>query len=74
MICDQDGEMLFSNPEGDGKAVAAVDGKELSKLYIFVFDDMDKDLEVEKSSSESGSIDIQKAGADAAVTAEVTIQ
>lgn len=74
VICDQDGEMLFSNPEGDGKAVAAVDGKELSKLYIFVFDDMEKDLEVEKSSSESGSIDIQKAGADAAVTSEVTIQ
>ena len=51
-----------------------MDGKELSKLYIFVFDDMDKDLEVEKSSSESGSIDMQKAGADAVVTAEVTIQ
>lgn len=74
VICSQDGELLFSNPAETGKSVAAVDGKELSKLHIYVFDDMDADLEIEKSRLDTGVVDMQKAAEKAAVTAEVNVE
>ena len=75
VICNQDGQLLFSNPAGNGKTVAAVDGKKISALHIFVFDDMDADLEIEKSrlDNENGAVDLAKAREKAVIAAEVPI-
>ena len=74
VICNQDGEMLFSDQESIGKSVAAVDGKKVSALHVFVFDDMDAAIEVIKSRLDKGTINIQEAAGKAAVTAEVTVE
>lgn len=75
VICNQDGELLSANPDGHGKTVAAVDGKEITKLHIFVFKYMEDSLEIEKSrlSNENGSIDLDKACEKAVITAEVPV-
>ena len=74
VICNQDGEILFSNPEDVGKTVAAVDGKEISALHIFVFDDADADLEIEKSRLGNGTVDMKRAEETAVVSAEVEVK
>ena len=74
VIDNQDGEILFSNPEGVGKTVAAVDGKEISALHIFVFDDADADLEIEKSRLGNGTVDMKRAEETAVVSAEVEVK
>ncbi len=74
VICNQDGEMLFSDQESIGKSVAAVDWKKVSALHVFVFDDMDAAIEVIKSRLDKGTINIQEAAGKAAVTAEVTVE
>ena len=66
--------MLFSDQESIGKSVAAVDGKKVSALHVFVFDDMDAAIEVIKSRLDKGTINIQEAAGKAAVTAEVTVE
>ena len=75
VICNQDGELLYANPDGHGKTVAAVDGKDITKLHIFVFKYMEDGLEIEKSrlSNENGAIDLNKAGEKAVITAEVPV-
>lgn len=74
VICNQDGEMLFSNPEDVGKTVAAVDGKDISVLNIFVFDDADADLEVEKSRLDNGTVDMKRAKDLAVISAEIEVK
>lgn len=74
VICNQDGEMLFSNPEDVGKTVAAVDGKDISALNIFVFDDADADLEVEKSRLDNGTVDMKRAKDLAVISAEIEVK
>ncbi len=41
IVFDQDGEMLYSDMEMPGRAVFAVQGRELKTLHIFIFDNMD---------------------------------
>lgn len=74
VICNQAGEMLFSNPEGVGKTVAAVDGKDISALHIFVFDDADADLEIEKSRLDNGKVDMKRAEESAVISAEIEVK
>lgn len=74
VICNQDAQMLFSNPEDVGKAVAAVDGKDISALHIFVFDDGDADLEIEKSRLGNGVVDMKRAEELAVISAEVEVK
>ena len=66
--------MLFSNPEDVGKTVAAVDGKDISVLNIFVFDDADADLEVEKSRLDNGTVDMKRAKDLAVISAEIEVK
>lgn len=74
IICNQSGEMLFSNPEDVGKTVAAIDGKDISALRIFVFDDADADLEIEKSRLDNGTVDIERAEEMAVISAEIKVK
>lgn len=75
VICNQDGELLYANPDGHGKTVAAIDGKDITKLHIFVFKYMEDGLEIEKSrlNNESGAIDLDKASEKAVITAEIPV-
>lgn len=48
IIFNQDGEKLQSWEEYQGRSVNAVDGKKITKLYIYIFDDFDAWLQMEK--------------------------
>lgn len=74
VICDQDGEMLFSEPEDVGKTVAAVDGRDISTLHIFVFNDADADLEIEQSRLGNGTVDMKRAEETAVISAEIEVR
>lgn len=74
LICNQDKELLFANPEGVGKTVAAIDGKDISALRIFVFDDADADLEIEKSRLDNGTVDVERAEEMAVISAEIEVK
>lgn len=41
IVFNQDGEILYSDMEMAGKAVFAVQGKEIETLHIFIFDNLD---------------------------------
>lgn len=76
LICNQDGELLdVSNPTDGvyGKDVFAVNGKTISSVTVYVFDDFEEWLEVGKSrfEDENGRIDMQLAGDRAEVFAQV---
>ena len=54
--------------------MAAVDGKDISVLNIFVFDDADADLEVEKSRLDNGTVDMKRAKDLAVISAEIEVK
>ncbi len=74
VICNQDGELLFSNPDGYGKTVAAVDGKEITMLHVFVFDNFEDDIEIEKSRLDDGIVDMKKASEKAVISTEIAVK
>lgn len=57
LIFDQDGERLQSWGGYQGRFVSAVEGKTLSKLYVYVFDDLEACLETEKEGMDSAAAD-----------------
>ena len=57
-ICfDQDGEMLYPGMEMAGRAGFAVQGKEIEKLYVFIFDNFDDWMQMEKEGMNSSAAD-----------------
>lgn len=68
IVFDQDGELLQSWGEYQGRSVSAVGGKEITKLYIYVFDDFDKWLEMDKGGMDCGVAD------QALIAAEVDVK
>ena len=55
-ICfDQDGEMLYPGMEMAGRAGFAVQGKEIKKLYVFIFDNFDDWMQMEKEGMNSSA-------------------
>ena len=57
-ICfDQDGEMLYPGMEMAGRAGFAVQGKEIKKLYVFIFDNFDDWMQMEKEGMNSSAAD-----------------
>ena len=57
IIFKQDGEKLQSWEEYQGRSVNAVDGKEVTKLYIYVFDEFDSWLKMEKEGIDCAAAD-----------------
>lgn len=68
IIFNQDGEMLQPAEEHHGRAVCAVQEKEISKLYIYVFDDFDTWAEVSEKGMEC------EAAGQALISAEVDVK
>ena len=57
IIFNQDGEKLQSWEEYQGRSVNAVDGKEVTKLYIYVFDEFDSWLKMAKEGIDCAAAD-----------------
>ena len=68
IIFNQDGEKLQSWEEYQGRSVNAVDGKEVTKLYIYVFDEFDSWLKMEKEGIDCAAAD------QALIAAEVDVK
>ncbi len=57
-ICfNQDGEQLYSDMEMAGRAVFAVQGKEIKTLYVYIFDNLDDWSLMEQEGMNSGAAD-----------------
>lgn len=57
-ICfNQDGEALYSDMEMAGRAVFAVQGKEIKTLYVYIFDNLDDWSLMEQEGMNSGAAD-----------------
>ena len=69
VVFNQDGEKLQSwNSAYQGRSVNAVEGKEISKLYVYVFNDGDACLDMEKEGMDSAAAD------KALIVAEVDVK
>lgn len=68
IIFNQDGERLRPEEEFHGRSVNAVQGKEISKLYIYIFDDFDAWMEMNKNGMDCDAAN------QAVITAEVDIR
>ncbi len=56
VICfNQDGEMLYPNMEMAGRAVFAVQGKEIKTLYVYIFDNPDDWMQMEQEGMNSSA-------------------
>lgn len=57
IVFNQDGEMLYSDTEMAGRAGFAVQGKEIKNLYIFIFDNLDDMIQMEREGMNSSIAD-----------------
>lgn len=57
IVFNQDGEMLYSDAEMKGRAGFAVQGKEIKALQIFIFDNFDDWIQMEKEGINSSVAD-----------------
>lgn len=57
IVFNQDGEILYSDMEMPGRAVFAVQGKKIETLHIFIFDNFDDLVQMEKEGMNSNVAD-----------------
>lgn len=68
IVFDQDGQKLVTTEEARGKAVQAVENRDISKLYIYIFDDFDAWAEMYENGMDSDAAN------RALISAEVNVK